>query len=56
MANKIIKSNLDLLFEYKRKLNSLLVKRSVEKADFYEKEITELKSKIDFIEYGIKNN
>ena len=48
------KQNPDPISEYVKRLNELRVFKVIENTDIYDKEINELKSKIDGFYFGIK--
>lgn len=47
------KQQIPTIDDLQKKLNSLKVKRTLEKTDIYDKEINELQAKIDFVNWGI---
>ena len=48
------KQNHDPIYEDIKRLNELRVLKVIEKSDIYDKEIDELKSKIDWFYFGVK--
>ena len=48
------KQNHDPIYEDIKRLNELRVLKVIEKSDIYDKEIKQLKRKIDYYFYGIK--